>query len=138
MAASGFFRLDELPPDVAVGYLPSGRSNVYSIPVVGGADGGAFSTAADLDRFLRWYGSGPHRDRMLRPYAEVAPGLGMGLGVFLYGAGRFGHGGGDPGCEVLVQRIPAHDATVVVLCNVEGRAAAVRTRLVNTVLDGPD
>jgi CubicO group peptidase (beta-lactamase class C family) len=134
MAASGYFRLDDLPPDVAVGYLPSGRSNVYSIPVVGGADGGAFSSAPDLDRFLRWYEAGPHAERMLRPYAEVAPGLGMGLGVFLYGDGRFGHGGGDPGVEVLVQRIPARDTTVVVLCNGEGRAAEVRTRLVDAVL----
>jgi CubicO group peptidase (beta-lactamase class C family) len=133
MAASGFFRLDELPPDVAVGYLPSGRSNVYSIPVVGGGDGGAFSTAPDLDRFLRWYETTPHAASMLAPQAEIAPGLHMGLGVFLYGEGRFGHGGGDPGGEVLVQRIPSHDSTVVVLCNVEGHAADVRDRLVEAV-----
>ena len=134
MAASGFFRLDDLPPDVAVGYLPSGRSNVYSIPVVGGADGGAFSNAPDLDRFLRWYGAAPAAARMLTPHAEIAPGLHMGLGVFLYGGGRFGHGGGDPGVEVLMQRIPARDTTVVVLCNVEGHAVRVRDRLVAAVL----
>lgn len=133
MAASGFFRLDELPPDVAVGYLPSGRSNVYSIPVLGGGDGGAFSTAADLDRFLRWYETAPHAGPMLTPHATIAAGLDMGLGVFLYGEGRFGHGGGDPGYEVLIQRIPSHDSTVAVLCNVEGRAADVRDRLVEAV-----
>lgn len=134
MAASGFFRLDDPPADVAVGYLPSGRTNVHSIPVVGGADGGAFSTAPDLDRFLRWYGAAPDAARMLTPHAEIAPGLLMGLGVFLYGDGRFGHGGGDPGGEVLVQSIPARDTTVVVLCNVEGHAARVRDRLVGAVL----
>ncbi len=74
---------------------------------------------------------------MLRHQAEVAPGLGMGLGVFLYGEGRFGHGGGDPGYEVLVQRIPSHDTTVVVLANVEGQVAGVRDRLVDAVLSGP-
>lgn len=74
---------------------------------------------------------------MLTPHAEIEPGLHMGLGVFLYGDGRFGHGGGDPGVEVLVQRIPARDTTVVVLCNGEGRAAQVRTRLVDAVLSGP-
>ena len=43
MSASGFFRLDEPVPDVAVGYLPRvdptrrGARNVYSIPVIGGA-----------------------------------------------------------------------------------------------------
>jgi CubicO group peptidase (beta-lactamase class C family) len=138
MTASGFFRLDEPVPDLAVGYLPSGRSNVYSIPVVGGADGGAFATAADLDRFLRAYDDGSllgaRRDAMLTPYVPVDPGLDMGYGAFLYGDGRFGHGGGDPGLNVLVQRLPRQDATVVVLLNTEGPAVAVRDLLVDEVL----
>ena len=41
MGRSGFFRSDEPVPDVAVGYLESGRTNVFSVPVIGGADGGA-------------------------------------------------------------------------------------------------
>jgi CubicO group peptidase (beta-lactamase class C family) len=138
MAASGFFRLDEPVPDVAVGYLPSGRSNVYSIPVLGGADGGAHSTAADLDRFLRACDDGSllkdRRDAMLTPHVPVDPGIDYGYGCFLYGDGRFGHGGGDPGVQTLVQRIPAADATVVVLLNMEGRVSAARDLLVNAVL----
>jgi CubicO group peptidase (beta-lactamase class C family) len=49
---SGYWRLDELPPGCATGYVqgPSGpRANVYSIPVMSGADGGVFTTLADLD-----------------------------------------------------------------------------------------
>jgi CubicO group peptidase (beta-lactamase class C family) len=138
MTASGFFRLDEPVPDVAVGYLPSGRSNVYSMPVVGSADGGAFATAADLDRFLRGYDDGSllgaRRDAMLTPYVPVDPGLDMGYGAFLYGDGRFGHGGGDPGVNVLVQRLPRQDATVVALLNIEGPVGAVRDLLVEAVL----
>jgi CubicO group peptidase (beta-lactamase class C family) len=138
MAASGFFRLDEPVPDVAVGYLPSGRSNVYSMPVVGSADGGAFATAADLDRFLRAYDDGSllgaRRDAMLSPYVPVDSGLDMGYGAFLYGDGRFGHGGGDPGVNVLVQRLPRQDATVVALLNIEGPVGAVRDLLVEAVL----
>ncbi len=139
MAASGFFRLDEPVPDVAVGYLPSGRSNVYSIPVVGGADGGAHSTAADLDRFLRGYDDGSllgnRRDVLLTPHVRgVGTGIDFGYGAFLYGDGRFGHGGGDPGVEVLVQRVPAADATAVVLCNTEGTANAARDLLVAEIL----
>ncbi|HVC74240.1 MAG TPA: hypothetical protein VNC85_10750, partial [Mycobacteriales bacterium] len=61
-------------PDLAVGYLPSGRSSVYSLPVIGGADGGAQCTAADLDRFLRGYDDGSllgdRRDAMLTPRAS--------------------------------------------------------------------
>jgi CubicO group peptidase (beta-lactamase class C family) len=130
MAASGFFRLDEPVPDLAVGYLPSGRSNVYSIPVIGGADGGAQCTAADLDRFLRRWDDGSllgdRRDVMLTPHAAVDAGIDYGYGCFLYGDGRFGHGGGDPGVTTLVQRIPSADATVVVLLNIEGPAGAAR------------
>ena len=140
MAASGFFRLDEPVPDLAVGYLPSGRSNVYSIPVIGGADGGAQCTAADLDRFLRRCDDGSllgdRRDVMLTPHAAVDAGIDYGYGCFLYGDGRFGHGGGDPGVTTLVQRIPSADATVVVLLNMEGPAGAARDLLVEAVLHG--
>jgi CubicO group peptidase (beta-lactamase class C family) len=140
MTATGFFRLDEPTPDVAVGYLPSGRSNVYSIPVVGGADGGTLTTAADLDRFLRAVedGSllGERRDLMLTPYVEVDAGLHYGYGCFLYGDGRFGHGGGDPGVHALIQHIPARDTTVIVLLNNEGEVTAARDLLVEAVLSG--
>lgn len=131
MADSGFFRLDEPWPDVATGYLPPERpgdrwrSNIYSIPVIGGADGGAFSTAADIERFLRAYDAGtlvgPElRDVMLTPHARESEELAMGYGVWLRGGGRtrrFGHGGGDPGVEVLARRLPELDVTAVVLCN---------------------
>jgi CubicO group peptidase (beta-lactamase class C family) len=138
MAASGFFRMDEPVPDVAVGYLPSGRSNVYSVPVIGGADGGAHSTAADLDRFLRAVDDGSllgdRRAEMLAPHASVDPGLDYGYGSFLYGDGRFGHGGGDPGVHVLVQRLPGPDVTVVVALNHEGPVGDARDLLVAAVL----
>jgi CubicO group peptidase (beta-lactamase class C family) len=140
MAASGFFRLDEPVPDLAVGYLPSGRSNVYSVPVIGGADGGAQCTAADLDRFLRAYDDGSlledRRDAMLTPHVPVDPGIDYGYGCFLYGGGRFGHGGGDPGVHTLIQRIPSADATVVVLLNHEGPVGDARDLLVDAVLPG--
>jgi CubicO group peptidase (beta-lactamase class C family) len=140
MERSGFFRSDEPVPDVAVGYLGSGRSNVFSVPVIGGADGGAHCTAADLDRFLRAVDDGSllgeRRDLMLTPHASVDPGIDYGYGCFLYGEGRFGHGGGDPGVSTLIQRIPGHDATVLVICNIEARVGAARDLLVDAVLHG--
>ncbi len=52
MASSGFFALDRLPGGTARGYLPTEdggwRTNAYAVPIVGGADGGAFTTAHDL------------------------------------------------------------------------------------------
>ena len=86
----------------AVGYLRVRTVLVYSIPVIGGADGGAQCTAADLDRFLRAVrrrvaarrppGRHAHPARRRR-----APGSTTATACFLYGDGRFGHGGGDPG-----------------------------------------
>jgi CubicO group peptidase (beta-lactamase class C family) len=55
MTATGSWRLDELPPGCATGYVeaPSGpRANFYSIPVASGPDGGVFTSLADLD--LLW------------------------------------------------------------------------------------
>lgn len=56
MKDSGYFSLDQLPMNTAVGYIEdeeSGiwKSNIYSIPVKGGADGGAFITARDMALF---------------------------------------------------------------------------------------
>jgi CubicO group peptidase (beta-lactamase class C family) len=147
MAASGFFSLDEARPDIAVGYrrprAPGApwRSNIYSMPPIGGPDGGAFSNAADLDRFLRAYDDGSLlgpalREAMLTPRCQVEDGLAMGYGVYLRGEGRlrrFGHGGGDPGYEVLIHRVPDLDVNVVVLCNVEGLAGQARDLLVQAV-----
>ncbi|GAB3595375.1 serine hydrolase [Angustibacter peucedani] len=136
MTSSGFFRLDEPVPDLAVGYTRSGpgapwRTNVYSIPVVGGADGGAMCTARDLDRFLRAYDDGtllgPLRDVVLTQHADRGEGWGEGYGVHLYPDGRYGHGGGDPGVEILVHRWPDDDVHVVVALNVDiGLAGEVR------------
>lgn len=132
MESSGYFRLDEAVPDCAVGYLPPGppddsapwRSNVFSVPVVGGGDGGAFATARDVDRFLRSLASGELlgpavTERMLSRHTEEGEGIWMGYGVFLRPEG-FGHGGGDPGVEVLSRHLPGQDVSLVVLCNGEG------------------
>jgi CubicO group peptidase (beta-lactamase class C family) len=134
MASSGFFRLDEVLPDIAIGYVlgPDGnwRTNHFSTPVVGGADGGSLSTARDLDRFLTSYGDGTLlgnlHDVVLQPHVDAGDGYFEGYGVHLYPHGPFGHGGGDPGVDVRVQRWPDQQANLVVLANTEGLAGEVR------------
>lgn len=55
MDRSGFPRTDELPGDVALGYLGEEglRTNVLHLPVRATGDGGAVTTAADLTAFWR-------------------------------------------------------------------------------------
>jgi len=130
MTDSGYFRLDDAVAAVATGYQRPARpgerwrSNIFSIPVVGGPDGGAFATARDIDRCLRAIASGvllgpTLSDLMLTPHVPVDDGVGMGYGVFVRADGSFGHGGGDPGVETLARHFPSHDASVVLLCNTD-------------------
>jgi CubicO group peptidase (beta-lactamase class C family) len=107
---------------------------VHATPVIGGGDGGANSTAADLDRFLRAYDDGTLfgtalRDEMLTARAEPRPKVGYGYGVYLLSDGMFGHNGGDPGATAVVQRVPAAEVSVVVLCNAEVEEMALRDLL---------
>ncbi|MDM5326655.1 serine hydrolase [Neobacillus sp. CF12] len=52
MSKSGYFSFDCLPQNTALGYIdnPDGtwKTNIYSLPVKGGSDGGAFVTANDM------------------------------------------------------------------------------------------
>ena len=124
MEDSGYFRLDDAVPDLALGYLPSGRSNIYSTPVIGGGDGGAFATARDLDRFFRSIATasllGDELTGLMRTrHLPVDDRVAMGYGLFLSET-AFSHGGGDPGVETGARHYPAPDLSMVVLCNEEG------------------
>ena len=82
MTASGFFAMDRLPGGTAYGYLPAGnggwRTNVYSVPIVGGPDGGAYTAARDLARLWEALLDGrllrqATLDRMLTPHWRTDP-----------------------------------------------------------------
>lgn len=55
MSSSGYFEFDFLPKHTAFGYidLPNGKwkTNIFSLPVKGGSDGGAFITVNDMANF---------------------------------------------------------------------------------------
>ncbi|MFW6265104.1 MAG: serine hydrolase domain-containing protein [Bacillota bacterium] len=57
MNNSGYYALDKLPINTATGYEKEEpgewKSNIYSIPVIGGPDGGAFTTTADLAKLWK-------------------------------------------------------------------------------------
>ena len=129
MADSGYFRLDDAVPDLALGYLSSGRSNLYSTPVIGGGDGGAFATARDLDRFFRSIAAGTLlgvelTGLMRTRHVPIDDQVAMGYGLFLSET-AFSHGGGDPGVETGARHYPGPDLSMVVLCNEEGTLDAV-------------
>lgn len=54
MEYSGYFSFDSLPSNTALGYIdnPDGtwKTNIYSLPVKGGSDGGAYVTVEDMTK----------------------------------------------------------------------------------------
>ncbi|MBD8069117.1 serine hydrolase domain-containing protein [Bacillus sp. PS06] len=54
MKNSGYFEFDALPPNTAIGYIDfpnrTWKTNIYSLPVKGGPDGGAYTTVQDMDK----------------------------------------------------------------------------------------
>lgn len=126
-----FPAVDEVHDDVAVGYLrPRGagepwRTNVFSLPPVGGPDGGAYLSAAGMVDFLRAYARDEvvrgMRETMLTPASVDEDGDGYGYGVWVVGTGdrlRFGHTGFDAGFECHGWHWPVTDTTLAVLSNV--------------------
>ena len=93
MKGSGYFSLDRLPGHTALGYIKgvnkqTWRTNVYSIPIKGGSDGGAFITAPDMLRF--WEAlfnyeviSQENTELLLKPHIQVKNNQFYGYGVWI-------------------------------------------------------
>ena len=129
MTASGYPAFDEVYPDIATGYLPPlapgmpWRTNIYSGHPVGGGDGGAVVSAADVTRFLRavarggvWRGVTPAD--LLTPRAPSGDGWAVTYGANLRPDGVLSRGGGDPGVSALARLRASDDTTMVFLANI--------------------
>jgi len=149
MTASGYPALDEVHADVAVGYLrpltPGGvwRTNVFSVPAVGGGDGGAVVSAPDVERFLRavhtggvWTGVTP--ELVLTPRFDVEDRWAPAYGVDVRDDGVFCKDGGDPGVAAFARLNPNTDTTVVLLANIGWEDVDGLSGLLRLVIDTAD
>lgn len=133
MGRSAFLRMDDLPGDAALGYLPDGRTNVLHLPVRGSGDGGAFSTVADLRAFWRALVGGQLLgpdvvDQLLAP-SSPAGGYGLGFWLADDGSGVWLEGG-DVGVAAWTRHDRSDGRTVTLLSNVaDGSAGRVMRRL---------
>ncbi len=147
MTGSGFWALDDVVPDLAVGYERLGngrgwRTNVHSVPVMGGPDGGVQVTVGDLIRLADGVAgrrdAGPFLTAATRA-GLIGPHAASDDGVFRYGrgvlhvgdgpSGRFGHTGEDPGASARVWTYPATGERVAVASNVTNGAGAITRRI---------
>ena len=117
MTDTAFLRSDALPARTATGYLENGRTNVFSLPVVGFGDGGIYSSAPDFRKFWPALLEGrivPREwvDRMLRPHVD-----GYGLGFFLPRPGVVRLEGGDHGVTFVSLHQPSTGVTATLISN---------------------
>lgn len=130
MNASGFDSLEDITPQLAVGYFRDGpfatawKANWMSLPFKGSPAGGGYSTDADLLRFARAL----HEGRLVRPDTlakmfdgEVPAGPGgyaAGFGDRLsHGRHIRGHAGGAPGMDADLAIVWETGAAVAVTSN---------------------
>jgi len=79
MENSGFYPLDELPANTAIGYIETKggyRTNILNLPMVGGGDGGAFTTVEDCYKLWDCFFSDVIISKQLveiytKPYSKV-------------------------------------------------------------------
>ena len=150
MTRSGYFAMDALPEKCAQGYLSEGptdlHTNIYSVPVIGGADGGAYTTVEDMRRFWSTLLSGRLLKaetvaRMIAQSVQVSadwPDLFYGYGVWLRQRPEgwiVSLEGGDPGVALESLVWVEHGIVMTVLSNVTDGAGEI-TNVLAELLTG--
>ncbi|NJM92889.1 MAG: beta-lactamase family protein [Rhodospirillaceae bacterium] len=140
MTHSGYFAMDALPDNTALGYLSEDetdrRTNIYSVPLIGGGDGGAFTTAEDMRLFWTALLAGRLLERDLLD-RFLAPSVRMGergdfwhygRGVYLRqerGSWIVSVEGCDPGASMESQVSPRVGVILTVLSNTTDGAVRI-------------
>ncbi|MPM14213.1 Penicillin-binding protein 4* [bioreactor metagenome] len=132
MKDSGYFSLDMLPKNCAYGYIMNKdgkfKSNIYSIPVIGGGDGGIFVTAEDIsklwNRLLSFnFLSEETTKKLLTPYIHVHNDVYYGYGVWIVKKEdnilKYYITGSDPGVSFMSSVYPNAQIEVTCLSNKE-------------------
>lgn len=141
MNDSGYFSMDKLPERIAIGYVgddDNWKTNIYSIPIVGGPDGGAYTTVYDLSKF--WNGlmsnqllSKSLTERMLSPHVQDSEFIHYGYGVWITIINnkifKYFVMGGDPGVVMQSSYYPALKAEAHVLANLDRGAGLIASRI---------
>ena len=130
MDDSGFFAFNDLPENVAVGYVADGsQSNIYNLPMRGASDGGLFATLDDITRlwtslFRSEIVSVSFAQEMLKPHVtfdDTARESGYGYGLYWSSTERgnrmFYIVGSDAGVGFDSAHFPEQEMTVTILSN---------------------
>lgn len=134
MLDSGYFSLDNLPERTAYGYIEGDtkdtwKTNIYSIPIIGGPDGGAFTTAKNMQLFWECLfsdklASGAMTQMILSSQiATGEPDRYYGYGIWINKKDndvfKYSVMGGDPGVSFRSSVYPKQDTVLTVFGNKE-------------------
>ncbi|WP_260504264.1 serine hydrolase [Paenibacillus illinoisensis] len=148
MTNSGYFLTDQLPRNTAIGYIDhedgTWNTNIFSIPIKGGADGGAYTTAPDMIHF--WDGLLTYQllnesttQQLITPHVheEEETYYGRGVWVDLKNEGIFKIHvmGFDPGVSFMSSVYPEHAAQLVVLSNRESGPYPITRAIEETLFE---
>lgn len=132
MSSSGYFSMDSLPKNCAYGYIENSegtlKTNIYSIPIIGGGDGGVFVTAHDISKL--WDGllnykllSKQITDVLLMPQVHVHSDVYYGYGIWIIKRNnsiyKYYITGSDPGVSFESARYPNTQTQITILGNRE-------------------
>lgn len=130
MKDSGYFTMDRLPANTALGYIDyedgTWKTNIYSLPVIGGADGGAFTTVKDMLHFWDALLANQLLEEqttatLLQPYVQEQGDDYYGYGVWIKKDGnnisKYHVMGYDPGVSFHSAYYPAQQITLAICSN---------------------
>lgn len=129
---TGFYRSDFLPANTALGYMGNiengeQHTNIFNLPVIGGADGGLYTCADDL--YTLWRAvfaneilSEAMTEQFLKPQIVRSEGKSYGLGVYRSNQGDnlvYYAVGGDFGVDFFTAYFPKQKIVASALGNTE-------------------
>ncbi len=131
MTESGYFAMDSLPQNTALGYIDktdgTWKTNIYSLPVKGGSDGGAFVTANDMAKLWKTLMNyqllnEAYTNKLLSSHTQVNEDEYYGYGVWINKATennifKYHVMGYDPGISFHSAHYPDLSINVVVCSN---------------------
>jgi CubicO group peptidase (beta-lactamase class C family) len=150
-----FIPLQHVCDNVAQGYMPikneknhlvGWQQNIFAVPAYGLSDGGAFSTARDMIKFMRMLRdyslvSEDVTNMWLKPRVKVEEGLYYGLGIWLaydeHGElFKYGHTGEDPGVSARVYHYPKQNIDLVLFSNHGFSTSSLLSELEENITSG--
>lgn len=127
---TGYFSMDNLPTGCSYGYTKDSKgnlkTNIYSVPIIGGPDGGIFTNVYDMNKV--WNGllnfkllSEKTTNELLTPHMHQQNDCYYGYGLYVIKRKediyKYFLMGGDPGVEFMSAVYPNKDIEVIVMCN---------------------